>query len=131
MDYRKYLTARVGFDLYRVVAAFELEGVGAGTGSSALLLHGTRAGLTEVVQRAAREVGTPVSTRGVGLHPDPEIWPLPSLDVPSATISWSGCHHLAGLPTDTAENIDRDKIGQTGRMVSLSLMVLATDPAYQ
>jgi len=131
VDYERFLRAHLGFaEAYEIVAGLELEGVGAGTGTSALVWHTTRARLAEVLQKAARKVGTPLSMRGQGLHPDADTWPLPSLDVPSATISWLGSQDVAHLPSDRADNVAPDKLAQVGRMVSLALMVLANDPAY-
>lgn len=131
VDYAYFLKAGFGFsEAYQIVAGLELEGVGAGTGSSAVIWHTTRERLTEVVRRAARQVHTPLSTREQGLHADSALWPSPSTNIPSATISWSGSDALAHTPQDTPDNLDPAKLGQAGRMVSLALMTLANDPAY-
>jgi hypothetical protein len=131
VDYAYFLKAGFGFsEAYRIVAGLELEGVGAGPGSSAVIWHTARERLTEVVQRAARQVHTPLSTREQGLHTDGNLWPSPSASIPSATISWSGSDALAHTPQDTPDNLDSRKVGQVGRMVSLALMALASDPAY-
>jgi hypothetical protein len=59
--------------------------------SEALLqqLREENARLAEVVQRAARRVGTPLSTRGKGLHANAR-WSAPSATIPSLTLSWQG-----------------------------------------
>jgi len=131
VSYERFLEAHPGFaKAYKIVAGLEIEGVGAGTGSSAVAWHGTRARLTECVQKAARKVHTRLNTRGPGLHADADLWPSPSMDVPSLTISWEGSDDLAHTPEDTADHIDQDKIEQVGKMTTLAVMVLATDPAY-
>jgi Zn-dependent M28 family amino/carboxypeptidase len=131
VDYPFYLKAHPYFaDAYKIVAGLELEGVGAGTGSSAVIWNTTRERLTEVVQQAARRVRTPLTTREQGLHADRSLWPYASATVPSATISWSGSDDLAHTPQDTLAHLDPGKLGQVGRMVSLAVMVLANDPAY-
>ena len=130
-NYAKYLQAQQYFEeSYRIVAGFELEGVGAGTGSSALLWRITSERIGDVVKASARQVGTPLTTRGTGLHAAPELWPAPSADTPSATISWTGSDDLAHLPTDTPASIDENKIAQVGRMISLATMVLASDTTF-
>ncbi|NLG51063.1 MAG: ABC transporter permease subunit [Chloroflexi bacterium] len=131
VDYAKYLQAQQYFeDSYRIVAGFELEGVGAGTGASAWLSRITSERIGDVVKTAARQVGTPLTTRGVGLHANPELWPTPSADTPSATVSWVGSDDIAHLPTDTPAAIDERKLAQVGRMMTLATMVLANDTTF-
>lgn len=115
---------------WEIVGAIELEGVAAGTGDSAVLWRGTRERLSDVIRRAARQVDAPLTTRELGLHADPEMWPAPALDTPSATLSWVGADDLAHSPNDTVENLDVKKLEHVGRTAALSVMVLAADPAY-
>ncbi len=131
VEYEYYLRAHPYFsNAYTIVAALELEGVGAGTGSSAVLQHASSGRLTERVQRAARQVRTPLSTRERGLHADHTLYPAPSTKAPTVTVSWAGADALAHTPADTPDAIDAAKLGQVGRMVSLAVMVLSSDPAY-
>jgi len=130
-DYAYFLQAQRGFaEAYQIVAGLELEGIGAGTGSSAVLGHTTSERLTEMLQKAARQVHTPLSTRDSGLHVDPQLWPAPSVKVPSVTISWASSDDLVHRPSDTPESLDVEKIAQVGRMVSLAVMAVANDPSY-
>ena len=92
--------------------------------------HTTRERITEVVQRAARQMRAPLTTREKGLHADNLLHPLPSARVPSATISWVGSDALSHTVADSAEAVDPQKIAQVGRMTALTLMALASDPAY-
>jgi len=64
------------------------------------------------------------------LHADGRLFPAPSTKTPSVIVSWAGADDLAHMPSDTAEALDSTKLGQVGRMVSLALMVLSSDPAY-
>jgi peptide/nickel transport system permease protein/oligopeptide transport system permease protein len=130
MDWNKFMQARLGFDEFKVVAAIQLGGVGAGTGDQAVVWLSSRERLTQVFERAARKVGTPMSTRAAGLHADPTIWPRASDAVPAVAVSWAGADDVSHLPTDTVENIDMRKLQDVGEMTSLAIMVLATDPAY-
>ena len=129
-NYDKYMQAHTGFDTLEIVAALELEGVGGGSGSSAVAWRSTSQRLTEVAKQAAKRVGTRIDTRQAGLHADTSTWPATDSDVPSLTLSWAGADDFSATPGDTAEAIDPDKLGQVGRMASLALMVLAADPAY-
>ncbi|MHB0856126.1 MAG: ABC transporter permease subunit [Anaerolineae bacterium] len=129
--YERYLRANPYFpDAYRVVAGLELEGVGAGSGDSAVVWRATSNQLTDLLQRAARRVGTPVTTRRQGLHADPNRWPGEDDNVPSATISWAGADDLAHRPGDTWDRLDVQKLERVGRMLALATMVVANDQAY-
>ena len=131
VDYGRFLRAHVGFEeAYEIVAGLELEGVGAGSGSQAVVWHATRERLVSVLQSAARQVHTPVTTRGPALHADSTLWPSPHTSIPSVTISWAGSDDTAHTPDDSWENVDPRKIKAVGKMTSLALMVLASDPAY-
>jgi ABC-type dipeptide/oligopeptide/nickel transport system permease subunit len=126
-----FLRARLGFEeAYEVVAAIELEGVGAGAGKSAVLWRASSERLNEVLRKAARKVDTPLTTREAGLHADPALWSATAPRLPAATLSWAGSDELAHLPSDDITQIDAGKVGDVGRMVALALMVLASDPAY-
>ncbi|MHB1295344.1 MAG: ABC transporter permease subunit [Anaerolineae bacterium] len=131
VDYDDYMRANPHFpDAYRIVAGLELEGVGAGAGDSAVIWRATSNRLADVLQRAARRVDTPVTTRRQGLHADPALYPGEDADVASATISWAGADEMAHQPEDTADRLDMNKMAQVGRMVTLATTVLANDVAY-
>ena len=131
LDFSYFLRAGRGFEEFKIVAALELEGVGAGTGSSAVAWHSTRERLTEVVRRAARQVHTPLTTKARGLHADSTLWSdVMVKDVPALTLSWVGSDDLAHRPSDTPENIDPQKLEQVGRLSTLALMILANDLSY-
>lgn len=131
VEYEYYLRAHPSFsDAYTIVAGLDLQGVAAGSGSQAVLQHATSSRLTERLQRAARQVRTPLSTSERGLHADERLFPPPATSAPAVTVSWAGADDLAHTATDSPNAIDATKLGQVGRMVSLALTVLASDPAY-
>ncbi|MFH1086713.1 MAG: M28 family peptidase, partial [Chloroflexota bacterium] len=130
-DYVNWLGARLGFaEAYTVVAALDMQGLGAGTGHHLVAWRATSERLSQVVARAAHKVGTPHTSLGPGLHADPALWPAPPRGIPAVTLSWAGSDNLAHRPTDRAEAVDLDKLAQAGRTLALTLMVLASDPAY-
>lgn len=130
VDYERFMRAHPAYTLLDVVAALEIEGVGAGSGSAATLSHANRQKLTAVLRKAARRVGTPLTTRATGLHADPERWPAPKSEIPSATLSWAGADAVAHLPEDTPEAIDPAKLAGAGRLATLAVAVLGRDTAY-
>jgi len=130
LDYERFLQARMGFDAFEVVAAIQISGVGAGSGDRAAVWLSSRERLSQLFIKAARKVNTRVNTREPGLHADATLWPRPKGDLPSVVVSWAGADDVSHLPTDTADNIDLHKLQDVGEMVSLAVMVLASDPAY-
>jgi hypothetical protein len=71
VDLAQAMKAQPGFEeAYEVVAAIELEGVGAGSGDRPVITYSGRARLSETVQQAARKLGYSIGTRELGLHPD-------------------------------------------------------------
>ena len=130
IEWDKLMQARLGFDEFKVVAAIQLGGVGAGTGDQAVVWLSSRERLTQVFERAARKVDAPMSTREAGLHANPLIWPRASDEVPAVAVSWAGADDVSHLPNDTVANLDVRKLQEVGEMTSLAIMVLATDPAY-
>lgn len=131
VNYSTFLDVRPGYrDLWEVVATLELDGVGAGSGRSAVIERSSRQRLTSVVQEAARRVRAPLTTRGTGLHANVDLWPRPAQSIPGATISWEGSDALAHSPDDRPDRIDPSKMGAVGRMTTLAVMVFAADPAY-
>ncbi len=131
VDYAYIMKAHAGFaESYTVVAGMELQGVGSGAGSTAVIKRATRERLTRVVQQSARTLNSPLSTREPGLHEERSTGPTLARPIPSLTLSWSGSDYLAHTPDDTVEQIDPAKINQVGRITLLSLMVLSNDPAY-
>ena len=132
VDLSQIMKAHPGFETaYDVVAAIELEGVGAGSGDEPVITYSGRARLSETVQRAAHRLGYSIGTRDPGLHPDPDLWPQPSEDIPCVILSWAGSQENAHLPQDDAAHIDPAKMEAVGRITSLAAMALSTDPAYR
>jgi hypothetical protein len=115
---------------WEIVAGLELQGVGAGTGSSAVVSSVTSERLMRVLRESAHSLGLSLESYGAALHRDQTLWPTPDPGIPSATVSWLGSDALAHTPQDTPGNVDAEKVGQVGEMISLAIMVLASDPAY-
>lgn len=131
VDYRRFLKGKQGLGAFwEIVAGLELEGVGAGAESSALVSSVTSERLMRVLQRSAQGVNLSLENYGTYLHMDHSWWPAPDPEISSATISWSGSDALAHTPQDTPTNVGTEKVGQIGEIVSLAVMVLASDPAY-
>ncbi len=129
-DIERFLRARLGFiGAYKIVAAVELTGVGAGSGETLLLKRSTSGRLTELFQEASRRAGVPVSTKGQGVHDEWETH-QPDTRIPRIVLTWEGSGDTAHTPLDTIEGIDPEKLYDTGRTAALGLMVLCREQEY-
>jgi peptide/nickel transport system permease protein len=126
------LRDRPGFlERYRIVAAIELIGVGAGTSDTLLLDRSTSGRLTEALQQAARRSGVETSTLGTGIHGVyTSLYPVPDPKIPFITLTWDGSHTTAHTPQDTVENVEPDKLRAAGRSAALAVMYLAHEKEY-
>ncbi len=126
------LRDRPGFlERYKIIAALDLRGLGAGTGNTLVLHRSTSGRLTEVLQQAARRVNVETTTLGADIHGVyASMYPQPDRQVPSISLTWDGSHVTANTPRDTVEAIDVDKLQAAGRTSALALMYLAHEKEY-
>ncbi len=126
----QYLSTRSGLSDLKVVAVFQVEGVGAGDGDAVLAWRSSSDRITEMVQTGARRLGISVKTAGLGLHSAFYLSQRLQTNYPMITLSWPGADAHSHLPGDAPEAVDPAKIGRAGRLLSLTAAVLATDTAY-
>jgi len=126
------LRNRPGFlERYRIVAAIELMGVGAGTSDTLLLDRSTSGRLTEALQEAARRTKVNTTTLGTGVHGVyTSLYPVPDPKIPFISVTWDGSYTTAQTPEDTVDNIDPDKLTAAGRTAALAVMYLAHERQY-
>lgn len=126
----QYLGTRSGLSDLKVVAVFQIEGVGAGDGDAVLAWRSSSDRMTEMVQSGARRLGIAVKTAGLGLHAPFYLSQRLQTNYPMITLSWPGADGYSHLPGDGPQSLDPAKIGRAGRLLSLTAAVLATDTAY-
>jgi hypothetical protein len=126
------LRDRPGFlERYKIIAALDLRGLGAGTADTLVLHRSTSGRLTEALQQAARRGNVETSTRGRDIHGmNASMYPQPDRKVPSISLTWDGSYVTANTPDDTVEHIDPDKLQAAGRTAALALMYLAHEREY-
>jgi ABC-type dipeptide/oligopeptide/nickel transport system permease component/predicted ABC-type transport system involved in lysophospholipase L1 biosynthesis ATPase subunit len=126
------LRARPGFlENYRISAAIELIGVGAGKGNALLLDRSTSNRLTEVLQQAASRSKVKASTLGTGVHGVyAALYPEPDRHIPYVSVTWDGSNETAHTPQDTTANIEPEKVRDAGRLIALAVMYLAHEREY-
>ncbi len=126
----QYLGTRSGLSDLKVVAVFEVEGVGAGEGDAMLAWRSSSDRITEMVQMGARRLGITIKTAGLGLHAPYHLSQRLQTNYPMITLSWPGADAYAHIPGDSPDAVDAAKIGRAGRLLSLTAAVLATDTGY-
>lgn len=129
-DVRKWLSVHPGFEDFRVLGVFEVEGVGAGQGDAPLLWRSSSERVSGMVHTAARRLGLSLTDAGSGLHGDELPRSEIDLDYPRVYIGWPGAGSNTHLPADTPDTLESDKIERAGRILSLTAAVMLTDPAY-
>lgn len=131
-DFWGVLRERLGFlEQYRIVAAIDLVGVGAGASDTLLLEHGSSGRLTEALQEAARRIGVTSSTLGAGPNGVyTRLYPAPEKKIPYLSVTWSGSGIDVHTPQDTVDHLSEDKLEQAGRIVALATMYLGHEKDY-
>jgi len=126
------LRERPGFlEQYRIVAAIDLVGVGAGSSDTLLLERGSSGRLTEAIQEASRRVGVSSSTLGLGPYGVyARLYPAPERKIPYVSVAWSGSGIGVHTPEDTIEGLSADKLGKAGRIIALTTMYLGYEKGY-
>jgi hypothetical protein len=125
-----YLGARSSLSLFDVLGAFEVSGVGAGTGDAVLAWRSSSDRMTELIQTAGRRLRIPVATVGKGLHAASLLSQPLLANYAMITVSWPGADANTHLPTDTPGSLDTEKIRKAGQLLSLAMAVMATDTAH-
>jgi hypothetical protein len=125
------MNAKTGFGLLTVEAILELSGTGAGTGDAIFLGPGSSYRLVTLYQEAAGRTGAAVTTRGRDPHfGRPSYLYADPRTALSAFISWEGSDWQTNTVYDTVENIDPEKLQQTGETSLLTLLVLSREVEY-
>ncbi len=134
-DISKFLDAKFGFsDAFDIEAVVHLRGLGAGIGEGLAVKAGGSTRLAELFERAAHQVG--VDTTRTGEAVDLSIvfedrgLNEGGQEAPQVELNWQGWEETSRLPVDTPESISPDKIEQSGRALSLALMVLGRETQY-
>jgi hypothetical protein len=129
-DVRAWLSAHSGFEDFRVLGVFEVEGVGAGQGDAPLLWRSSSERVSGMVHTAARKLDLPLTDHGSGLHSDELSRSEIDLDYPRLYLGWPGADANTHLPADTPSTLDSRNLERAGRILSLTAAVMLTDPAY-
>ncbi len=131
----KLLQAKHGFSsAFDIEAIVELRGLGSGSGEGLELLTGGSLRLANLFEDAARHAG--VSTTRGGENVDMSVvFETGSArdsgeEAPRIGVTWEGWEATSRMEMDTIDTISAEKLEQSGRAVSLALMILGREINY-
>jgi ABC-type dipeptide/oligopeptide/nickel transport system permease subunit len=120
-----------GLGLLHLEAIFELSGVGAGSGKEILLDQGSSFRLVDLFEDAARRMGNKVTSRGRGPHFGQKTGiSFGGRESLTAYISWDGSDQYTGMPLDTLDKIDVEKLQELGETTTLVVTLISREVEY-
>lgn len=133
-EVRRYLDARVGFDeAFDIQAVIYLRGLGAGGDRMSVWSPG-KSGLAKLMESAAQLTG--MRTERMSGNPDMNVF-VPGgseaageEEFPQVGVSRQGWQKTAHLPNDSLTFVTPGRLEETGRAISLGLMIIGRERSY-
>ena len=131
----KLLQAKHGFSTaFDIEAIIELRGVGAGSGEGLELLTGGSLRLANLFEEAARLSGVRRIRRGDNVDMSVVFETGSAYDsgeeAPRIGVTWDGWEATSRMESDTIDTISAERLEQSGRVVSLALMIIGREIDY-
>ena len=131
----KLLQAKHGFlSAFDIEAIVELRGVGAGSGEGLELLTGGSLRLANLFEEAARHMGVHTIRGGENVDMSVVFETGSAYDsgeeAPRIGVTWDGWEATSRMESDIFDTISAEKLEQSGRVVSLALMIIGREVDY-
>ncbi len=131
----KLLQAKHGFaSAFEIEAIIELRGLGAGSGEGLELLTSGSLRLANLFEEAARHAGVRATRGGENVDMSVVFETGSARDsgeeAPRIGVTWEGWEATSRMETDTIDTISAEKLEQSGRAVSLALMIIGREINY-
>jgi hypothetical protein len=135
LDVSNYLQSKLGFSTsFEVEAIVQLRGLGAGDGEGLVMSSGGSLRLANLLETAARQMGVAVERIGDDVDISVVFEQGSAFDsgeeAPSLGLSYAGWEASSRTALDTLENISVEKLEESGRVLSLALMILGRETQY-
>jgi peptide/nickel transport system permease protein len=135
LDVSNYLQSKLGFSTsFEVEAIVQLRGLGAGDGEGLVMSSGGSLRLANLLETAARQMGVAVERTGDDVDISVVFEQGSAFDsgeeAPSLGLSYAGWEASSRTALDTLENISVEKLEESGRVLSLALMILGRETQY-
>ncbi len=132
-DVKTFLGAKFGFaSSFHPEAALSWRGVGGGNGHAMVASVGGNLHLLQLLERTARSTGTSLHREDVPLDLG-VIWSGKGGtggEMPQASLYWEHYTALSHVPMDDWQHLDRKTLVSSGRVISLSLLVMGREVHY-
>jgi ABC-type dipeptide/oligopeptide/nickel transport system permease component len=134
-DIKGFLQARTGFTNFEVEAIVHLRGLGAGSGDRLQVSAGGSLRLAELFERSAKQMGTAVGRAKEGIdisqvYDEGSTIQYGGQEAPEVRLHWAGWQQYSRTSADQFEAIQPRYLEDSGRAVSLALMVLGRETEY-
>lgn len=129
----KFLRAKTGFaSTYEIDTIVDLRGLGAKEGNDLLLSAGGSLRLANLFESAAKRMGTPIQRAGERVDisvvfEDGNTVIGGGDEAPRIGLLWEGWDLTAGTMLDTYENVSVAHLDESGKTLSLALMMLGRE----
>jgi ABC-type dipeptide/oligopeptide/nickel transport system permease component len=134
-DIRGFLQARTGFTNFEVEAIIHLRGLGAGSGDRLEVSAGGSLRLAELFERSAKQMGTAVGRAKEGIdisqiYDEGSTVQYGGQEAPEVRLHWEGWQKYSRTSADRMDVIRPRYLEDSGRAVTLALMVLGRETEY-
>jgi peptide/nickel transport system permease protein len=131
----KLLQAKHGFSsAFDIEAIIELRGLGSGSGEGLELLTGGSLRLANLFEEAARHAGVRATRGGENVNMRVVFETGSAYDsgeeAPRIGVTWEGWEATSRMESDSIDTISAETLEQSGRAVSLALMILGREINY-
>ena len=133
-DVERFISAKFGFAVSFTPEAFVfLDGVGAGSGDDLTLAAGGNLRLAQLFENSAKQMRVKTQRANEDFALDIIFGGtsrVPTSDAPNITVGWTGHEETLGTPDDAPDAIDPDKLEASGKVLSLSLLIMGREVDY-
>jgi len=134
-DVKSFLQAKTGFANFDIEAIIHLRGVGSGQGDRLEISAGGSLRLTELFEEAAQQMGVETVRKDEGIdmnliYNTGNSFLQSGVEAPDVRMFWEGWEDYSRMPTDTYQNIRVENLSDTGKTLSMALMILGRETQY-
>ena len=134
-DVNSFLQAKTGFSNFDIEAIVHLRGVGSGQGDRLEISAGGSLRLAELFEEAAQQMGVETVRKDEGIdmnliYSTSNPFLQGGVEAPVVRIFWEGWEENSLMPTDTYQNIKVENLTDTGKTLSMALMILGRETQY-
>jgi len=134
-DVQHFLQAKTGFTNFEVEAIIHVRSLGAGSGDRLQVSAGGSLRLAELFERSAKQMGTNAVRANEAIdisqiYDEGSTIQYGGQEAPTVRLYWEGWQAYSRSAVDSFENIHAQYLEDSGRAISLALMVIGRETEY-